>query len=97
MMKLLAEVNSYGELEICEGCSKPLKTGDLVHKCADGPILCEECAPTFSDIRKQYDEAKTAGDFERMFDFPEDAPDHDSGLDARIAAGDGDKKHVWPL
>lgn len=83
--------------EICEGCDKVLRPGDLVHVCDDGPVLCEACAPTFNDIRHQYDEAKAAGHFETMFTWPEDAPDHDAGLDAQIAAGNGDKKHVWPL
>lgn len=85
------------DFEVCEVCEKKLHPGDMGHRCSDGPVLCEEHAPTFNDIRRQYDEAKAAGDFERMFPFPEDAPDHDKSLDACIAAGEGDKKHVWPL
>lgn len=36
----------------CEGCSKQLRTGDKAHICNDGPILCEECAPTFGELQQ---------------------------------------------
>lgn len=85
------------DYEICEFCDKKLREGDLGHRCDDGPVLCEAHAPTFNDIRRQYDEAKRDGRFETMFTWPEDAADHDRSLDDRIAAGDGEKKHIWPL
>lgn len=98
MMRFLTMMTSaYTDLEICETCSKPLGSGDLVHRCDDGPVLCEECAPTYNDIRREYDAAKAEGRFETMFQFPEDAAENDRDLDAVIAAGDGDKKNVAPL
>lgn len=88
---------SDDDYEICETCDKKLRAGDMGHRCADGPVLCEECSPTFADIMEQYEEAKAAGTLDALFPFPEDAPDHYEACKARIAAGDGDKKNAYPL
>lgn len=42
-------VEHHGDCE----CGKPLFTGDEAHHCLDGELLCEECAPTWADIREQ--------------------------------------------
>lgn len=81
----------------CDVCGTPLFVGELGHRREDGPDLCLEHAPTWNDMRRQYDEAKAGGFFEKRSDSPEAARQADEAVDARIAAGDGDKKHVWPL
>lgn len=78
--------------DTCEGCSKLLFVGELGHRCEDGPTLCEACAPTWSDMKQQYtDDALKPEDRHETYD--EDL----AAIDAHIAAGDGDKKHAWPL
>lgn len=42
------------EVGQCEGCRAILLTGDKGHRCADGPILCAECAPTWADVHLQW-------------------------------------------
>lgn len=81
----------------CEGCSKDLFEGDRAHYCSDGPVLCEDCAPTWADIAHEYDEAEARGEFEDLFDDPDMARLSRETVNARIADGDADKKHVWPL
>jgi hypothetical protein len=78
--------------EICETCERILFVGELGHRCADGPVLCEACAPTWNDMKQQCTEEGTESDLEEMLN-PVDL----EAIEARIAAGDGDKKHVWPL
>jgi hypothetical protein len=93
----LLEQHEADVVGTCEGCSNPILSGELGHSCNDGPVLCEACAPTWNDIRREYDEAKAAGAFEEIFDDPDMAAFHDKTVADRIAVGDGDKKHVWPL
>lgn len=80
----------------CE-CGRLLFEGELGHRCDDGPILCEDCAPTWDDMRRQYHEAKARGDFVDSFEGEQEARDADLAVDSHIAAGDGDKRLVWPL
>jgi hypothetical protein len=80
----------------CE-CGRILFYGEKAHTCEDGPLLCEDCAPTWNDLRQQYDADKELGGFVESFDTPEDAARADRTVDAHIAAGNGDKKHVWEL
>lgn len=78
--------------EICEGCECLLIAGDLGHRCDDGPVTCEACSPTWNDVAQQYREAghEQSSDGEEIGLTLAD-------IEARIAAGDGGKKHVWPL
>lgn len=78
--------------EACEGCDILLVVGDLGHRCADGPVLCEAHAPTWRDLLNQYQQKDAAKDW----DDPEVA-DGLAAAQAHVDAGDGDKKHVWPL
>jgi hypothetical protein len=80
----------------CE-CGRLLLVGELGHSCEDGPLLCETCAPTWNDMRRQYDDAKRRGDLIDRFDSVADMQQADEAVDERIAGGDGDKKWVWPL
>lgn len=45
----------------CEFCTRLLIVGDLVHRGDDGD-LCEDCAPTYADVMRQYEEIVAAGD-----------------------------------
>ena len=38
--------------EACEGCGKTIRPGDLAHQGCD-VWLCEECAPTWRDMKDQ--------------------------------------------
>lgn len=54
----------------CEGCTKILFCGDKGHICYDGdPILCEECAYTWADVKAQYDKSEHGGDHDDRADF----------------------------
>jgi hypothetical protein len=75
--------------DTCEGCSRLLFVGELGHRCADGPTLCLSCSPTWNDLAKDY--ATMSDD-----DISDEAVSRET-IQARIAAGDGDKKNVWPL
>lgn len=99
MRDRLIEDNSVHIAGNCEDCSKLLLDGDLGHRCEDGPLMCEGCAPTWNDMRRQYDEDKAKGGsaFEDRFESPEAAAQADGHVDERIAAGAGDEKWVWPL
>lgn len=86
---------SHDELEECEGCGSHILPGDLAHYCADGPVLCFECAPTWSEVRAQLVEEKECGLDDRDEEDAQAVIDGIAVCDAHIAAGDGDKKHVW--
>lgn len=73
----------------CEACSRLLFVGDLGHQCHDGPTLCEEHAPTWSQLLADYEGVPDA-------DIDPEALQR-STIEKRIADGDGDKKHVWEL
>jgi hypothetical protein len=91
---------SYDDIETCESCQAFVLEGDLAHRCLDGPTLCVECAPTWSDMEKQVLEQIEDGKAD-----PSSLDEDDGGIEAlevslasvraHIAAGDGDKKHVW--
>lgn len=89
--------------ETCEGCGCVLFTGDLVHRCADGPILCQACAPTFRDVLHQWqqklaeDDAQTDPAFKLDADDRREAEDIVTRMMAVLAIGEGDKKAVQPL
>lgn len=77
--------------DICEGCECILVVGDLGHRCGDGPVLCEACAPTWNDMAAQCREP------DYMADDPEGRADALAAVEAHIAAGLGDEKNVLPL
>lgn len=81
----------------CEFCSKDLFQGDLVHAYADGVDLCESCAPTWLDLKDEYDRMKAEGTFVGAFEEPGDSDDAYACVLAQIEAGNGAKKHVWKL
>lgn len=65
----------------CEHCEKILFVGELGLRCDDGPVLCEEHAPTWDDARAQWSEDPAA-------DEPNpDRADFMARYDAHIAAG----------
>lgn len=82
---------------ICESCERALFEGDLVHACSDGPTFCEACAPTWGDIKHQYDEFVARGEFVDLFEDPTAAQDSLELVKHNVANGYGDKKHVWAL
>jgi len=81
----------------CEGCNTLLLAGDKGHDCNDGPVLCEACAPTWNDLRKQYDDMKAKGEFLDAFESHTAAHEADAHVAAQVAAGKGDEKNVWTL
>ena len=90
----------YDELEQCEGCSAMILPTDKVHRCSDGPVLCEDCAPTWNDMKGQLEER--ISDLRANPDAADEDGDSEESLAiamqscvAHIEAGDGDKKHVW--
>lgn len=74
----------------CEGCECLLLEGDQGHTCSDGPTLCENCAPTYGDVKRQAQERLAEGD--------EDAREIVAACDGHVAAGGSlDDKSVLPL
>lgn len=60
----------------CEVCNKLLLSGDKGHSCADGPILCEDHAPTYRALQRQLEEATEEGDSEWIRATSQDIADH---------------------
>lgn len=84
--------------EICEGCEMMLIVGDLGHRAADGPVMCEACAPTYADVLAQYEEAESRASLLVDLDLTdEELASQIAALRAIVAAGDGGKKNVAPL
>lgn len=84
--------------EICEGCSRLLIVGDLGHRAADGPVMCEACSPTYADVLAQYEETDGRESLLVELDVTEEEfADMIAQLKATVAEGDGDKKNVTPL
>lgn len=56
----------------CEGCLNLVLYGDQGHQSEDGCILCEECSPSWADIKRQWDddnrEEEEAGDRARFME-----------------------------
>ena len=79
----------------CARCERLLLPGDLGHSDASGDYTwCETCAPTWADVLAQYQECVG------MEPVDQDPEDFALGLQtaqARVHAGDADKKHVWVL
>jgi hypothetical protein len=46
----------------CEGCGKVLIAGDKGHNTSDGCTLCADCAPSWEDIKRQWDEGRDEED-----------------------------------
>lgn len=46
----------------CEGCSKIILFSDQGHRCLEGEYLCEECTPTWEDVKAQWDDGSLQGD-----------------------------------
>lgn len=80
----------------CESCSKLLFTGEPGHRCADDPILCEACAPTWGDISNQAQEIYLSRTTDS--DQIELADRNLEAVQAHVAAGGSlDDKNVSPL
>ncbi len=80
----------------CEGCGRPILDGDKCHSCADGPILCEACAPMLSEVIAQYKEILAADEFgpgELDFATPQKLAAMVLEMEADLAAND-DRKMV---
>ena len=75
----------------CEGCGNELFEGDLGHSCTDGPILCEECSPSWGDIKEQWDEGRQEEDEGERAAFLEAYQAHIN------AGGSADDKAVYCL
>lgn len=76
------------EVEIagsCEGCDRLLFVGEMGHRCEDGPLLCEEHAPTYGDVKRQWEEKDDAD--------PDERQDAINAAETHVAAGGslGDK------
>jgi hypothetical protein len=84
--------------EICEGCDRMLVVGDLGHRAADGPVMCEACSPTYADVLAQYEETEDRASLLVDLDLTEEElAGQIASLKAIVAAGDGDKKNVVAL
>ncbi len=57
-----AILDRYGAViyDKCE-CGALILIGDKYHHCRDGEMLCEECAPTYADVKKQVEERIAEG------------------------------------
>lgn len=88
---LLLDSHNVEIADTCEGCSKILFVGEMGHVCGDGPTLCEDCSPTWADCLTQMSEPSTDPDDEA------ERQESIRAVQAQIAAGNGDKKHVWAL
>lgn len=81
------ELHETYEVGQCEGCSKLIFDGERYSNCSDGPILCLECSPTWTELAA----------FMRSYthDHPDDEQERIEGIahaEAMIAAGKGDEK-----
>jgi hypothetical protein len=84
--------------EVCEGCERILIVGDLGHRAADGPVMCEACSPTYADILSQYEDRDDKASLLVDLDVTEEElADMTAQLKAMVADGDGGKKNVSPL
>lgn len=81
----------------CESCSAPLHVGDLHFAYRDGPVFCEACAPTWSDMRDMHDEMRADGIFEQSFEDPYDAGTAEMEVKLALLAGGGERKNVWRI
>lgn len=84
-------------IDRCEGCSKALYEGDLAHTYDDGPSLCEPCAPTFASLKVQYDKDAASGALPEICGSSEAASAALALVTAKVDAGEGHLKHVWPI
>ena len=74
----------------CEFCNKILLAGDRGHSCEEG-YLCEECAPTWGELKQQYSEAGEFCD-------DEDREDALRAIQAHVDTGGSlDDKRLWVL
>jgi hypothetical protein len=81
----------------CESCSRKLYEGDMHYAYDDGPVFCEEHAPTWNDLKSMQDEAKAGGYFEHAFNDPDHARDAEESVAQHLAAGLGNTKYVWGI
>lgn len=93
---LLAE-HDADVLGTCEHCMRLMFEGELGFRYEDGPIMCEACAPTWSDLKVEQDELIVSGNFEDSYEDAEAAKDARESVLGHIEAGDGDKRYVWAL
>lgn len=66
----------------CETCERLLFAGDKGHVCGDGPVLCEDCSPTYADLQKQLLERSQSGGFSE-----DDLQEQRDSLAAYLSAG----------
>ncbi len=89
---------SAEDCEICEGCEKTLRSGDLACSDADGCFFCEACAPTWADTLREWEEVVADPDRLSEMDFTaEEAGDRIAAVKANIARLGADAKNVSPL
>lgn len=81
----------------CDQCGRALFVGDRAFSYDDGPMFCEQHAPTWTERREELDDLKRDGIFVDSFESPEDAEATDALVDKRIAEGRGDERITWEL
>lgn len=82
------EVEIAGE---CEGCTRLLFAGEKGFRYEDGPILCEECSPTYGDAESVFKNRDPADD-----EDPEDRTSFMRQLETHLAGG-GSRTDKIPL
>lgn len=76
----------------CEGCGTMLFVGDTGLRCDDGPVVCGACAPTWKDVKAQWDAD------EMLDNDPELRATFMASYQKHLAAGGGaDDKFSGPL
>lgn len=53
----------------CESCDRMLIVGEKGHPCVDGVGLCANCAPSWADVKRQWDEGRDEQDDGERQDF----------------------------
>jgi len=84
-------------LDYCECCGRALHEGDMVFSYDDGPTMCWQHAPTWSELKSHQDELIAGGLFESAFGGARAAKKAREEVLSRIANGEGDMRVASPL